>query len=100
LFRVTSARLEPDSESNAMLLGWGDGRLEGDMGLNPMASRHPTRATSPQTSLTKSAISRMGLRVVAGGFEGFASQEPGRLDRRRKWDTFPDHHVPSVEPAG
>jgi len=43
------ARLESDSESKAMSLGWGDGRLEGDMGLSPMASRHPTRASNPRT---------------------------------------------------
>jgi hypothetical protein len=30
-----------------MSLGWGDGRLEGDMGLSLMASRYPTRATNP-----------------------------------------------------
>jgi hypothetical protein len=36
------------SRSKVTSLGWGDGRLEGDMGLSPLASRHPTRATNPR----------------------------------------------------
>ena len=67
------------ARSKATSLGWGDGRLEGDMGLSPMASRHPTRAPTQRTSSTKSPISRMGLLDVAGGSRGFAGQV-GRTD--------------------
>jgi len=36
--------LKQGARSEVMSLGWGDGGLEGDMGLRPMAPRHPTRA--------------------------------------------------------
>ena len=36
-----------------MSLGWGDGGLEGDMGLIPMAPRHPARAATLANEFTK-----------------------------------------------
>ncbi len=46
-----------------MSLGWCDGRLEGDMGLSPMASRHPTRAIIPAEELDQECGPILGSRA-------------------------------------
>ncbi len=63
-----------------MSLGWGDGRLEGDLGLSqdgpigpsqqanpqdspPMASRHPARAPNPANELDRLRVKELLLEV-------------------------------------
>jgi hypothetical protein len=87
--------LHSGSRSKATLLGWGDGRLEGDMGLSqdgpigpsqhanpqdspPVASRHPTRAPNPRNR------ARLGARF-AEHFGDCLGPVGARVDG---WDQF------------